>query len=217
MYGILQNNLLTVSYRWLLLALQLSIRNFVISWLDRITMARYFRCSEIVSSDLKNVRLVEETDADSHIVSRSLVESWASCTIWQRVVYILTKKSTFPWNNIFHDRKREKANQSAHQWPQEFCCSWFRMCCHALLNRRRRKNQNSLNVPFPPVWVEKSSCWISLLKDTCLHCTFHKKTYLLEEIIAGIWFVLVCERQDCSEETLCFQRISRNQEIWGLD
>lgn len=30
-------------------------------------MARYFRCSEILSSDLKNVRLVEEADADTYI------------------------------------------------------------------------------------------------------------------------------------------------------
>lgn len=29
-------------------------------------MARYFRCSEILSSDLKNVRFVDKADADSH-------------------------------------------------------------------------------------------------------------------------------------------------------
>lgn len=30
-------------------------------------MARYFRCLEILSSDLKNVTLVEEADADTSI------------------------------------------------------------------------------------------------------------------------------------------------------
>lgn len=73
------------------------------------------------------------------------------------------------------------------------------MCCHVLLNGPRRKIQNFWNVPFPPVWVEKSSDWISSLKDPHVLCTFHKEIYLLEEIIAGICFVLVCGRQDCSE------------------
>lgn len=175
-------------------------------------MARYFRCSEILSSDLKNVRLVEEADADTHIISRSLVDSWAPCTIWQCVVHSFTKKRTFPWNMVFPDRRGEKANQSVHQWPQEFCCSWCRMCCHIPLNRKIRKIQNSWNVPFPPVWLEKTSVRISLLKDPYLLCRFDKEIYLLEKIIAGICFVLVCGRQDCSEGTLCFQCISRHQE-----
>ena len=59
-------------------------------------MATYFRCSETVSRDLKNVRLVEETDADRHIRSRSLVDSQAFCTIWQCILPTFTKKRTFP-------------------------------------------------------------------------------------------------------------------------
>lgn len=112
MYGILHYNLLSVSCRWALPALQLSIHNFGISWFNRTTMGRYFRCSEIVSSDLKNVRLVKEVDADSHIISRSLVDSRASCTMWQHVVCSFIKKRTFPWNIVFPVRKGDKAECS---------------------------------------------------------------------------------------------------------
>lgn len=115
------------------------------------------------------------------LLSRSLVDSWASCTIWQCVVRSFTKKRTFPWNMVFPDRRGEKANQSVHQWRQEFCCSWCRMCCHIPLNRKIRKIQNSWNVPFPLVWLEKSSGWISLLKDPHLLCRFDKEIYLLEK------------------------------------
>lgn len=115
------------------------------------------------------------------LLSRSLVDSWASCTIWQCVVRSFTKKRTFPWNMVFPDRRGEKANQSVHQWRQEFCCSWCRMCCHIPLNRKIRKIQNSWSVPFPLVWLEKSSGWISLLKDPHLLCRFDKEIYLLEK------------------------------------
>lgn len=198
MYVILEKNLLTVSCKWLFPALQLSIHNFVILWFDRTAMARYIRCSEIVSGGLKNLRLVEEADVDSHILPRSLLDSWAFCTI---CTYIYIEK--IPWNMVLLDRKGEKANQKCHQWPKEINCSWCRIRCDVLL-KEKKENSEFLNVLFPSVWVKRKKTSKCLLKDPHFLCTFHKEICLLEGI-AVICFVIVCRKQDCSEGTSCFQ------------
>lgn len=107
------------------------------------------------SKCLKNVRLVEEADVDSHIIPKSLADSWAFYTVWQHGVHTFTKKRTFPWYMVFPDINREKTKNFVV--PDAECGAMY--CWTG-----KEGNFKTPDMFFSACVSRKSNGWISLLR-----------------------------------------------------